>query len=153
MNWDFCRTFIAVAETGSYVAAARQLRSSHPTVARQIAALEAGLGTRLFARTNEGLALTAQGASFKRHADAMAAAALSAEGAAAARGIAARGSVKLSIGPTLAAHWLMPHVGEFLQRHPQIEPSITPRQPMHLNAVRAQFSLTFLLSDLIAKDE
>ena len=121
MNWDFCRTFIAVAETGSYVAAARQLRSSHPTVARQIAALQAGLGTRLFARTNEGLALTAQGVSFKRHADAMAAAALSAETAAGARGNAARGSVKLSIGPTLAAHWLMPHMGEFLQRHPQIE--------------------------------
>jgi molybdenum-dependent DNA-binding transcriptional regulator ModE len=44
MNWDFCKTFIAVAETGSYVAAARQLRSSHPTVARQIAALQAELG-------------------------------------------------------------------------------------------------------------
>src|SRR6201997_1015775 len=116
MNWDFCRTFIAVAETGSYVAAARRLRSSHPTVARQIAALEGGLGTRLFARSNEGLALTAQGIGFKRHADAMAAAALSAEAAAGARGVATRGSVKLSIGPTLAANWLMPHMGEFLQR-------------------------------------
>ena len=121
MNWDFCKTFIAVAETGSYVAAARQLRSSHPTVARQIAALQAELGTRLFARTDEGLALTAQGTSFKRHADAMAAAALSAEAAAGARGIATRGSVKLSIGPTLAAYWLMTHMREFLDRHPQIE--------------------------------
>jgi DNA-binding transcriptional LysR family regulator len=121
MNWDFCKTFIAVAETGSYVAAARRLRSSHPTVARQIAALEGGLGTRLFARTNEGLVLTAQGMGFKRHVDVMAAAALDAEAAAGARGAAARGSVKLSIGPTLAAYWLMPHMGEFLQRQPQIE--------------------------------
>ena len=66
MHWDFCKTFIAVAEAGSYVGAARRLRSSHPTVARQIAALEAELGARLFARTHEGLALTAEGASFKR---------------------------------------------------------------------------------------
>ena len=121
MNWDFCKVFIAVAETGSYVAAARRLRSSHPTVARQIAALEAGLGTRLFARTDAGLALTVQGTGFKRHADAMAAAALSAEATVSARGRASRGSVKLSIGPTLAAYWLMPHMREFLQRHPQVE--------------------------------
>ena len=121
MNWDFCKTFIAVAETGSYVAAARKLRSSRPTVSRQIAALQARLGTRLFVRTNEGLALTAQGTSFKRYADTMATAALSAEAAAGARGSATRGSIKLSIGPTLAAYWLMPHMREFLHRHPQIE--------------------------------
>ena len=121
MHWDFCKTFIAVAEAGSYVGAARRLRSSHPTVARQIAALDAELGTRLFARTHEGLALTAEGASFKRHADDMATAALRAEAVAAARGIDARGAVKLSIGPTLAAYWLMPHLGEFLRNYPQIE--------------------------------
>ena len=67
MDWDLCKTFVAVAETHGFAAAARQLRSSHPTVGRQIAALEQQLGTRLFARSNEGLSLTSQGRKFREH--------------------------------------------------------------------------------------
>ena len=111
MDWDLHRFFVAVAEAGDYSGAAQRLRSSHPTVSRKIAALEAELGTRLFVRTPEGLALTAQGRRLREHADAMALAASRAEAAVAARGAAARGAVKLSIGPTLAAHWLMPRMG------------------------------------------
>ncbi|HAO43172.1 MAG TPA: LysR family transcriptional regulator, partial [Afipia sp.] len=81
MDWDLCRTFIAVAESGSYLGAARRLRSSHPTVGREIAALEAQLGTKLFVRSNDGLALTAQGRRFREHTAAMEAAALRAEAA------------------------------------------------------------------------
>ena len=75
MDWDLCQTFVAVAETRSFAGAARQLRSSHPTVGRKIAALEEQLGTKLFARSNEGLALTAQGRRFREHVEAMSAAA------------------------------------------------------------------------------
>ena len=57
MDWDLCKTFVAVAETHSFAAAARQLRSSHPTVGRKIAALEDQLGIPLFARSHEGLSL------------------------------------------------------------------------------------------------
>ncbi len=73
--------------------------------------LEDQLGTRLFARSNEGLSLTAQGRKFREHVEAMAAAALRAEAAVSATGPQARGAVKLSIGATLAAHWLMPRMG------------------------------------------
>jgi DNA-binding transcriptional LysR family regulator len=121
MDWDLHRFFVAVAEAGDYSGAAQRLRSSHPTVSRKIATLEAELGTRLFVRTPEGLALTAQGRRLREHADAMALAAARAEAAVAARGDAARGAVKLSIGPTLAAHWLMPRMGTFLDGHPHIE--------------------------------
>src|ERR1700754_1886069 len=97
MDWDLCKTFVAVAETRSFTGAARRLRASHPTVGRKIAALEKQLGTRLFARSNDGLSLTSQGRKFREHADAMAAAALRAEAAASATGEQARGVVKLSI--------------------------------------------------------
>ena len=113
MDWDLCKTFVAVAETRSFTGAARRLRASHPTVSRKIAALEVQLGTRLFARSADGLSLTSQGRRFHEHAEAMAAAALRAETAASAAGQDARGVVKLSIGATLAAHWLMPRLGEF----------------------------------------
>ena len=39
MDWDLCKTFVAVADTGSFTAAARRLHTSHPTVSRKIAAL------------------------------------------------------------------------------------------------------------------
>lgn len=121
MDWDLCRTFIAVAESGSYLGAARRLRSSHPTVGREIAALEAQLGTKLFVRSNDGLTLTAQGRRFREHTAAMEAAAMRAEAAVSATGAKARGLVKFSIGPTLAAYWLMPHMASFIETHPDVQ--------------------------------
>src|SRR6059058_6222975 len=121
MDWDLCKTFVAVAETRSFAAAARRLRSSHPTVGRNIGVLEEQLGTKLFARSNEGLSLTAQGRKFREHVEAMAAAALRAEAAVSATGAQARGVVKLSIGATFASHWLMPRLGEFLRAHDHIQ--------------------------------
>jgi DNA-binding transcriptional LysR family regulator len=121
MDWDLCKTFVAVAETRSFTGAAGRLRSSHPTVGRQIAALEAQLGTRLFVRSVDGLALTSQGRKLREHAEAMATAALRAEAAVSATGENARGVVKLSIGATLAAHWLMPRMAAFLRDHDHIQ--------------------------------
>lgn len=121
MDWDLCKTFVAVADTGSFTAAARRLHTSHPTVSRKIAALEVQLGTRLVARAADGLALTADGRTLREHAEAMAAAALRAETAVAAGGHKARGIVKLSIGATLASHWLMPRLPDFLRAHGHIQ--------------------------------
>jgi DNA-binding transcriptional LysR family regulator len=90
MDWDLCKTFVAVAETRSFAAAARRMRSSHPTVGRKIAELENQLGIPLFARSHEGLSLTSQGHKFREHVEAMAAAALRAEAAVSATGAQAR---------------------------------------------------------------
>nr|WP_253075764.1 LysR family transcriptional regulator [Bradyrhizobium sp. 173] len=121
MDWDLCKTFLAVADTGSFTGAARRLHSSHPTVSRKIAALEAQLGTRLVARAADGLALTADGRTLREHAEVMAAAALRAETAVSAGGHKARGTVKLSIGATLASHWLMPRLPAFLRAHDHVQ--------------------------------
>jgi DNA-binding transcriptional LysR family regulator len=121
MDWDLCRTFNAVVDAGSYLGASRQLRTSHPTVSREIAALEKQLGTKLFVRSDEGLVLTARGRRFHESTRAMAEAALKAEAVAGASGQSARGMVKVSIGPTLANFWLMPHIGAFIREHPHVE--------------------------------
>jgi DNA-binding transcriptional LysR family regulator len=60
-DWNDLRTFVAVAETGSTLAAARDLRVSQTTIARRVAALEAALGLRLFERRQAGYALTPTG--------------------------------------------------------------------------------------------
>lgn len=55
------RTFLRVAETGSFSAAAIDLGLTQPAVSRQISALEADLNTRLLHRTTSALALTVEG--------------------------------------------------------------------------------------------
>lgn len=60
-NWNDVRYLIAVSESGSTLAAARQLRVSQTTVARRISALEGKLGLILFERRAAGYQLTDQG--------------------------------------------------------------------------------------------
>lgn len=55
------RTFLRVAEAGSFSAAARQLGIKQSAVSQQIVALEAGLGVVLLHRTTRVMVLTAQG--------------------------------------------------------------------------------------------
>jgi DNA-binding transcriptional LysR family regulator len=54
-DWSLARSFLAVLEQGSLLAAARHLQSSQPTVGRHVAELEAQLGVVLFDRTGRGL--------------------------------------------------------------------------------------------------
>lgn len=58
---DAMRTFARVVESGSFSQAARDLNVSQPTVSKQLAALEARLGTQLLARNSRALAVTAAG--------------------------------------------------------------------------------------------
>ena len=58
------RTFLKVAETGSFSEAARQLGVSAPLVSRQVGALEAHLGIRLFNRTTRLVELSEAGARY-----------------------------------------------------------------------------------------
>ena len=55
------RTFLRVAETGSFSAAALDLGLTQPAISRQISALEAHYGVRLFHRSTSALALAIDG--------------------------------------------------------------------------------------------
>lgn len=54
-DWTLVRSFLAALEQGSLLGAARQLKSSQPTIGRHIAELESQLGVVLFERTGRGL--------------------------------------------------------------------------------------------------
>lgn len=58
------RTFVRVAETESFSAAAREFNVGQPAVSKQIAALEDYLGTRLLQRSTRSLTLTDEGTRF-----------------------------------------------------------------------------------------
>lgn len=55
------RTFLKVAERGSFTSAALDLGLTQPAVSRQVTALEAHFRTRLLHRNTSGIALTAEG--------------------------------------------------------------------------------------------
>jgi DNA-binding transcriptional LysR family regulator len=61
---DSLAIFVAVAEEGSFVSAARRLRRSPAAVTRAVAALEDRLATRLLNRTTRAVALTDAGARY-----------------------------------------------------------------------------------------
>ena len=58
------RYFLAVAETGSFSRAARQVSVTQPTLSTGIAKLERELGARLFDRDRQGVSLTPAGSRF-----------------------------------------------------------------------------------------
>lgn len=68
MDTELARTFLAVAATGNFVAAASRLHVTQSTVSARIHTLETTLGARLFHRGRNGAELTPSGKRFLRHA-------------------------------------------------------------------------------------
>ncbi|GAB5470761.1 MAG: LysR family transcriptional regulator [Rhodospirillales bacterium] len=68
MTLEQLESFIAVANAGSFHAAARKQRLSQPTVSARVKALESRLNRRLFLRTHSGVTLTGAGTAFLRYA-------------------------------------------------------------------------------------
>ena len=69
INWNDMRYFLALSRKNSFVAAARELKVTHTTVARRISALEESLNTTLFQRTEKGCTLTPDGERLIVHAE------------------------------------------------------------------------------------
>jgi DNA-binding transcriptional LysR family regulator len=111
--------FAAVASTGSFSAAGRQLSLTPSGVSRAIDRIEARLGTRLLLRTTRALTLTAEGQSYLRGARRILHDLDEVEQAIADQG-APRGRVRLSASVAHGRVCIVPLVKEFVRRHPQI---------------------------------
>lgn len=61
LDWDDMRFFLALCRHKSFVSAALELNTTHPTVARKISGLEDSLQSQLFQRTAKGCRLTPEG--------------------------------------------------------------------------------------------
>jgi len=123
------RAFEAAARHLSMSRAAEELAVTHGAVSRQVRALEAALGVRLFERLNRRIELTEAG-----H-DLLAEAAPAFERLAAAvhrvRGAHGRRPLVVSCVATFAMRWLIPRLADFQARHPEIEVVLTaPDSPV-----------------------
>ncbi len=114
------QTFVRIAEQGSLTAAAGTLGRSVPTVVRQLAALEAHLGARLFERTTRRVALTAEGRAYlERCRDALALLA-EADQALQARDPAVRGHLRVTAPVLFGELHVAPLLARFAQAHPAL---------------------------------
>jgi DNA-binding transcriptional LysR family regulator len=68
MDINLARTFLMVAETGSFIDTARKMNITQSTVSARIKGLEDMLGRSLFERSKSGAELTNAGAQFQKHA-------------------------------------------------------------------------------------
>ncbi|MDJ0640022.1 MAG: LysR family transcriptional regulator [Paracoccaceae bacterium] len=70
-DWNQVRAFLATVEEGSFSGAARVLKTTQPTIGRQITELEARLGVTLVERSVRGPKLTESGRDLLSHVQAM----------------------------------------------------------------------------------
>jgi len=117
------RAFEAAARLGSFSRAAEEISVTHSAVSHQVRALERALGAPLFQRNGKRVTLTAAGRSFaERVGTALRDIAEAAQ--LVRRGARDKNVLTISTLPSFAARWLMPRLGRFMERHPQIEVTV-----------------------------
>lgn len=116
--------FIAVAEAGSFAAAARRLHLSPPAVTRAIAALEDRLGARMFQRTTRNVTITDIGARFLEVARRVLSDLETAEREAMGETMVPQGHLTLTASVTFGRSALAPVVGTFLAAYPRVSVSV-----------------------------
>jgi len=114
-------TFIRVVDTGSFSAAASQMRVGQPAVSKAVAQLEEWLGVRLLLRSTRSLTPTEAGMNFyvraKRSIEEAEEAVLAARGA----GAALTGKLRISASVCFGRLHIMRQLNRFLEKNPELE--------------------------------
>ena len=118
------RAFLAVADAGSYAAAADRLNVTQAAVSQQVKALERRIGVALVDRAGRGIELTSSGARLAR--DLEAGFDIISRGVARINEEAASRPVQVTMSPAFAVEWLMPKIDEFQRAHPEITLMLIP---------------------------
>lgn len=118
-RFDAMRMFSRVVERRSFTLAAQDLGLPRSTVTDAVKRLEARLGVRLLERTTRHVHPTLDGEAFHRRCLALVADLEDAE--AAFSGATPRGVLRVDVHGTLARHFVLPGLAEFLGRYPEIE--------------------------------
>ena len=114
-------TFVRVVETGSFSAAARQLRVGQPAVSKSIAQLEGYLGVKLLTRSTRGLTPTEAGLGYLERARRALEEAAEAELAARGAGAGLKGRLRICAAVTFARIHLIPLLPKFLAQNPELD--------------------------------
>jgi DNA-binding transcriptional LysR family regulator len=123
-DWNDIRCFLAVARSGSTLAAARDMAVNQTTVARRIEALEQALGLKLFERGQTGSRMTDAARTLLPAAEALEGAAQALNDRAASHGRGLAGVVRVTTNEPTANLAIMPALPEFRRLFPDIQVQI-----------------------------
>lgn len=126
MDWDHARVFLAVARAGQFLAAARQLRLDHATVARRISALEASLGVKVLDRRTNGCVLTPAGERFLAAAERIEADMLRVQAELGETEVEAAGIVRIGAPDGFGTYFLSTRLGRLMEKHPRLTIQLVP---------------------------
>ncbi|MEJ2896290.1 LysR family transcriptional regulator [Bordetella avium] len=111
--------FVQVAETRSFVTAARLLGISASAVGKSVARLEEKLGVRLFHRSTRSITLTAEGVLFLERCRRILSEIEAAETELSQASALPRGRLRVSL--PLVSSLVLPVLGDFMRQYPDIE--------------------------------
>ena len=117
---DEFHVFVAVAERGSFSAAARVLRLTPSTVSKLIARIEQRFGVRAFDRTSKAATLTREGEAYLEHIQRVIDAMADVDGLADTLARVPQGMLRIHTMPSFARHQLGPLLPEFMARYPDL---------------------------------
>lgn len=120
-NWEGVTEFVAVAETESFTAAAKQLDISTAQVSRQVSALESRLATKLFHRTTRKVSVTEAGTIYYQHCRQVLDGLEAAEDAISEMLSKPTGKLKITAPVTYGEATIAPLVNNFLARYPELD--------------------------------
>ena len=114
--------FVRSAEGGSFAEAARHLSLTPAAVGKSVAKLEARLGVRLFQRSTRRLTLTEAGKLFLEEVSGSLTTIQNAVANLASAEGRPVGTLKVSMGTVFGNRYVVPLLGEFMRRFPDISP-------------------------------
>jgi DNA-binding transcriptional LysR family regulator len=124
MDLEQLRTFVAVADCGSFAGAASRLGHPKSTVAKRIGQLERSLGITLLERGQRTMRLTSEGNDMLNPARELLSSAEEVREAARTKGERIAGSIRISV-PTLLGQTILPSaLGRFADQHPAVNLSV-----------------------------
>jgi DNA-binding transcriptional LysR family regulator len=118
-RFDAMRLFVRLVERQSFTAAAADLGIPRSTASEVLRGLEARLGARLLERTTRHVTPTLDGEDYYRRCVAILAEVEEAETT--MRDARPRGLLRIDAHPLLTRTFILPHLPEFLARHPQLD--------------------------------
>jgi len=138
--------FVRVAELGSFAAVAQQMHVARSVVTRQVAGLEAHLGTKLLARSTRRLSLTSAGATYLEKCRDILSLVEAAEGGLTEDSQEPRGHLRITLPFSFGIRQLMPMFGDFMNANPEIliELEFSDRRS---NLIEGSFDLAIRIAD------
>src|SRR5271170_3812974 len=119
-QFEAIRMFVRVVDSGSFSAVAREAGVGQPAVSKQIAALESRLGAQLLRRTSRSLSATEAGQDFYESAVRLVDDLETAVSRVGRGQTSPSGLVRVTVAPVFGRVYVLPRLGEFFARFPEI---------------------------------